>query len=241
MRNPESIRVLIGCEQSGAVRKAFAALGFDAWSCDLLPDDEQSNRHMQRDIREVLTDNWDLAIMHPPCTRLTNAGVRWLTGMPPTKLNREHYSEAEAEAYKTMTVFQRSRFMWDSLEQGAALFSDCWNADIPLMAVENPIMHKYAKERIRNYQDASQTVQPWWFGDEAFKGTGLYLRGLPCLVPTDKLTPPKAGTDEHKEWSAIHRATPGKDRSKIRSRTFQGIADAMASQWGAVLTQERAA
>ena len=206
------IRVLIGCEQSGTVRDAFNALGFDAWSCDLLPDVNRSNRHMQCDIREVMQDGWDfMAVMHPPCTRLCNSGVRWLS-VPP----------------KNRTLDD----MWRELDEGAELFSDCWNADIPCVAVENPVMHKHAKERIRNFEKAAQTVQPWWFGEQAFKATGLYLRGLPCLESTNRLSPPKSGTDEHKQWSAIHRAPPGPDRWKIRSKTFQGIADAMALQWG---------
>ncbi|WP_306003233.1 hypothetical protein [Brevundimonas sp. C43] len=93
-------------------------------------------------------------------------------------------------------------------------------------------LRPHARERIRNYQRPAQTVQPWWFGDPAFKGTGLYLRGLPALVPTNRLTPPKPGTPEHKAWSAIHRAPPGPDRWAFRSKTFAGIANAMADQWG---------
>lgn len=214
MKAAEEIRVLVGCETSGTVRRAFDARGFDAWSCDILPADDQTNRHLQMDIREALADfgPWDmLAVMHPPCTRLCNSGVRWLTKPP-----------------KNKTLEQ----MWKELEEGVELFGFCLNADVPHIAVENPVMHRHAKERIRNYQPATQTVQPWWFGERAFKATGLYLRDLPALVPTDKLTPPKPGTDEHKEWSAIHRASPGPDRWKIRSKTFDGIAQAMAEQWG---------
>ena len=211
----QNIRVLIGCEQSGIVRDAFTNLGFDAWSCDLLADEHRSNRHIQGDIREVLEDDWDfMAVMHPPCTRLCNSGVRWLSSPP-----------------KGKTLEQ----MWEELEEGAALFSDCWNADIPRIAVENPVMHKHAKQRIRNFKPAAQTVQPWWFGDPAFKATGLYLKGLSPLLPTKKLIRPEKGSDAHKAWSAIHRASPGINRSKIRSKTFEGIAGAMASQWGAEL------
>lgn len=210
-------RVLIGCEQSGVVRRAFAARGFDAWSCDLLPSEDRSNRHIQGDIREVLDDGWDLiCVFHPPCTRLCNSGVRWLHTPPPGRTREE---------------------MWAELDEGAALFSDVWNAPCPRVAVENPVMHKYAKERIRNFQPAAQTVQPWWFGDEAFKATGLYLRGLPNLVPTNKLTPPKPGTDDHKRWSQVYRAPPGPDRWKERSRTYQGVADAMADQWGGLISK----
>jgi hypothetical protein len=211
------MKVLIGCESSGVVRRAFAARGHDAWSCDLLPSEDGSNHHIRGDIRDHLNDGWDLlAVMHPPCTRLCNSGVRWLAAPPPGK-----------------TVEQ----MQAELEAGAALFSACWNAPIDRIAVENPVMHKLPKALIENYQPAVQTVQPWWFGEPAFKGTGLYLRGLPPLVPTNRLTPPRPGTPEHKSWSAIHRAPPGPNRWSIRSRTFQGIADAMADQWGCPLSQ----
>lgn len=224
MTDCANIRVLVGCETSGTVRRAFDARGFDAWSCDILPADDQTNRHLQMDIREALAEYgpWDmLAVMHPPCTRLCNSGVRWLTKPP-----------------KNKTLEQ----MWQELEESVELFGFCLNADVPHVAVENPVMHKHAKARIRNYQPATQTVQPWWFGERAFKATGLYLRGLPALVPTDKLTPPKPGTAEHKEWSAIHRAPPSADRWKIRSKTFDGIAQAMADQWGDhIVEQKRAA
>ncbi|MNH49297.1 hypothetical protein D3C73_08690 [compost metagenome] len=206
------MRVLIGCEFSGVVRRAFAARGHDAWSCDLLPAADGSNRHFVGDVRDHLDGGWDLlAVFHPPCTRLCNSGVRWLNVPPPGK-----------------TLEQ----MWADLDEGAALFSDLWNAPIERVAVENPVMHKHARERIRNYQRPAQTVQPWWFGEKAFKGTGLYLRGLPSLTPTNRLTPPKPGTDEHKAWSAIHRAPPSADRWAFRSKTFAGIANAMADQWG---------
>lgn len=100
------------------------------------------------------------------------------------------------------------------------------------IAIENPVMHRHAKERIRNYQKPAQTVQPWWFGEPAFKATSFYLRGLLPLAATDRLEPPKAGTDVHKRWSQVHRASPGADRWKIRSKTYAGIAAAMALQWG---------
>lgn len=226
-------KVLIGCEESGTVRDAFLARGYDAWSCDMKPDRRRSNRHIQGDIRDVLNDGWDLlAVMHPPCTRLCNSGVRWLSD-PPTKLSPPDYSPAEIAAYQKMDREQRLQFMWDGLRAGAELFSDCWNADIPLIAVENPVMHKHAKALIRNFEPAAQTVQPWWFGEPFFKATGFYLKGLPPLTPTKKLTPPKAGTQEHRDWSAIHLASPGPERAAFRSKTFDGIANAMADQWGA--------
>lgn len=206
------MRVLIGCETSGRVRRAFAARGHDVWSVDLLPSEDGSNRHIIGDVRNYLGDGWDLlAVFHPPCTRLCNSGVRWLHTPPPGRTLAE---------------------MWAELDEGAALFSACWNAPIDRVAVENPVMHKYAKARIKNYQPATQTIQPWQFGEPAFKATGLYIRGLPPLKPTRVLAPPKPGTPEHREWSAIHRAPPGPDRWKFRSRTFKGIAEAMADQWG---------
>lgn len=212
-----SLRVLAGCETSGRVRNAFLALGHDAWSCDLLPSVDGSNRHIVCDVRDILGDGWDLlAVMHPPCTRLCNSGVRWLHKAPPGRSLEE---------------------MWSDLDEGAALFSECWNAPIKRVAVENPVMHRHAKERIRNYQPAAQTVQPWWFGEPAFKATSFYLRGLPPLVATNRLVPPRAGTDEHKLWSKVHRAPPSPDRWQIRSMTYQGIADAMAMQWGGYALQ----
>lgn len=210
------MRVLIGFECSGIVRRAFAALGHDAWSIDLKPSLDRSNKHIVGDIREYLDDGWNLlAVLHPPCTRLTNSGVRWLS-VPP----------------RGRTVEE----MWHELDDGADLFSLAWNADtehgIERIAVENPIMHRHAKERIRNYQPPAQIVQPWWFGDPFFKATGLYLKKLPPLVPTQKLAPPASGSVEHKNWSMVHRAPPGPDRSERRSRFFPGVASAMALQWG---------
>jgi hypothetical protein len=206
------MRVLIGCETSGVMRRAFSALGHDAWSCDLLPAEDGSNRHYVCDVRDLLADGWDLlALMHPPCTRLCNSGVRWLS-VPPRGKSLEE--------------------MWQDLDAAADLFSACWNAPIERIACENPVMHRHAKARIRNYEAPAQTVQPWWFGDRAFKATSFYLRRLPKLMPTDRLVPPKAGTDEHKQWSFVHRASPGSDRWRLRSRTFPGIAAAAARQWG---------
>lgn len=225
------LKVLIGCETSGVVRRAFADLGHDVWSCDLLPADDGSNRHIVGDIRDLLYEGWDLlAVMHPSCTRLCNSGVRWLME-PPTNPPGET-TDAEKQAWAKFSREEKLSIMWRLLDEGAALFSDCWNAPIPRIAVENPVMHSHAKARIRNYRSPAQTVQPWHFGEEAFKATSFYLRDLPPLVETNRLVPPKAGTGEHKRWSKVHRASPGPDRWKIRSKTYQGIADAMAMQWG---------
>lgn len=213
------MRVLIGCETSGVMRRAFAAQGHDVWSCDLLPAEDGSNRHIRGDVRDYLTEGWDLLVAHPPCTRLCNSGVRWLHE-PPSGRTRDE--------------------MWAELDEGVALFSACWLAPIERVAVENPVMHKHARERMPECLPRPQIVQPWWFGEPFFKATGFYLRGLPPLVATDRLTPPKPGTDEHKRWSAVHRAPPGPERWRFRSRTFEGVADACASQWAPAAPQTAA-
>lgn len=207
-----AMRVLIGCEESGVMRRAFAARGHDAWSCDLMPARDGSNRHIRGDVRDHLGDGWDLLVLaHPPCTRLCNSGVRWLSNPPPGK-----------------TVAQ----MWADLDAGCDLFTACWRAPVPRVAVENPVMHRHARERLPADLPRPQIVQPWWFGDPAFKATGFYLRGLPPLEATNRLAPPSPGTDAHKTWSMIHRASPGPDRAKFRSTTFPGMAEACADQWG---------
>jgi hypothetical protein len=104
--------------------------------------------------------------------------------------------------------------------------------DGTVRVVENPVMHPHAKARIQSYQPPAQTVQPWWFGNPAFKGTSFFLHGLPPLQATNRLTPPAKGTEEHKRWSAVHRASPGPNRWKMRSATYPGIASAAAQQWG---------
>lgn len=205
------LRVLIGCECSGIVRRAFAALGHESWSVDFKPAEDRSNHHIVGDIRDHLNDGWDLlAVMHPPCTRLTNSGVRWLSVPPPGRTLDE---------------------MWGELEEGARLFSDCWNAPIERIAVENPVMHKHAKARIRNFARHSQSVQPWQFGtdgagpDNVKKRTCLWLKGLPVLRATGTL-------DGSTARDEIHKASPGPDRAERRSRFFPGLAAAMAMQWG---------
>jgi len=209
------MKILIGCETSGVVRNAFLNKGYDTWSCDILPADDQTNRHIQDDIRNVLEmEAWDLLMVaHPPCTRLCNSGVRWLHVPPQGKTKEE---------------------MWEDLDEGAALFSDLWNADVPRIAIENPIMHKHAKARIHNFEPFTQSVQPYEFAesveseDNVSKRTCLWLKNLPSLVKTGSLTKETARHD-------IHTASPGPDRWKIRSKFHKGLADAMANQWGAAL------
>lgn len=197
------MKVLVACEYSGIVRDAFIDRGHDAWSCDLLPVEKNSNRHIVGDVREILHDGWDLLMVaHPPCTRLCNSGVRWLYEPPKGKTKEQ---------------------MWRELDEGAALFSDMWNAPIERICVENPVMHKHAKERIRNYQEFAQSVQPWQFGHGEVKRTCFWLKNLAPLTPTDIVSGREA---------RVHKAPPSPDRWKERSRFFPGIARAMAQQWG---------
>ena len=181
------MRVLIAFEQTGTMRRAFAARGHDAWSLDLAPAWDRSNRHIVGDVRDHLHDGWDLlAVLHPPCTRLCNSGVRWLHTPPPGRTRDE---------------------LWAELDEAAALVRDCWAAPIPRKALENPVMHGHARERLPMLPKP-QIVQPWWFGEPFFKATGFYLDGLPPLTPTNRLQPPRAGTPEHKAWSRVHRMPP---------------------------------
>lgn len=227
------MRVLVACEFSGVVRDAFRARGHDAWSCDILPAEDEpikewldahpeyEHPHFQEDAlvvahRGLMTMDscpnrlpWDLIIAHPPCTRLTNSGVRWLHIPPPGKTKEQ---------------------MWRDLDEACAFYLSLRAAPIPRKAIENPVMHKYARERLGAIQ--RHVVQPWWFGEPEFKATGWELHGLPPLVATNKLTPPAKGTPEHAAWSKVHRCSPGPNRWKERSRTLKGVAAAMSEQWG---------
>lgn len=199
------MRVLVACEFSGIVRDAFIARGHDAVSCDLLPS-ERPGPHVIGDVLSILDADWDLLIAHPPCTYLANSGVRWLYGGKGAIVDPDR---------------------WAKMEDGARFFAALLSAPIARIAVENPIMHRYAKEVIAaetfDEQDVTiQTVQPYWFGHGETKATQLWLRNLPELTPTnmvDGRTP------------RVHYASPGPDRWKERSRTYQGLAGAMAAQW----------
>lgn len=215
-------RVLVACERSGVVRRAFIARGFDAWSCDTEAADDGSNRHIRGDVLDHLHDGWDLlAVMHPPCTVLCNSGAKWLY-IGGRKVNGPDPQR------------------WADLAAAAAFYRALRDArQIPRRVVENPVMHSHAIKATA--RGMVQFVQPWWFGDPYFKATGLELVNLPPLVPSDKLVPPPAGTAEHKAWSAVHREPPGPDRAKRRSQTYPGLAAAMAQQFGDVLLAERIA
>ena len=208
-------RVLIGCERSGVIRRAFRRLGYDAWSCDLESADDDSEYHIQDDVLYVMRDRWDLAIMHPECTFLCNSGIRWLY----RDGNKKNGKDPER---------------WERLMKAAEFYRKVRSAKkIKRIAVENPRMHPYAVDLIK--PGLVQFVQPWMFGDPFFKATGFELINLPKLKPTRILVKPKKGTREFIKWSAVAYAVPGPDRSRFRSESFPGIARAVASQWGGVL------
>lgn len=192
------MRVLVACEFSGTVRRAFAARGHDAWSCDLLPA-EDDGQHYQTDVCNILLDDWDLMVCHPPCTHLAVSGARW--------------------------------FKDKQTEQGEALdfVRTLLAAPIPHIALENPV--SIISSRIRK---PDQVLQPWMFGHGETKATCLWLKNLPKLQPTDIVSGREA---------RVHRMPPGPNRWKERSRTFAGIAEAMAEQWGdwTIATKWRAA
>ena len=195
-------KVLVACEYSGTVRDAFITAGHDAMSCDLLPTDV-TGPHYQGDVMDVLHDGWDIIIAHPPCTYLTNAGVTWL---------------------------HRDADRWAKLDKGAAFFKALLNAPISKICVENPIMHKYAKERIGSVKQ-TQTVQPWWFGHTEQKATCLWLKGLPPLKATNNVKAEMLALPD-RERQRLHYLPPSADRWKLRSATYAGLAAAMADQWG---------
>lgn len=181
--------MLVACEFSGTVRRAFRALGHDAYSCDLLPAEDGSDNHIQLDARSAAINwDWDLMICHPPCTHLAVSGARW-------------FKEKAKEQ-----------------EEALQFVRDLLNAPIPRIALENPI--SIISSRIRK---PDQIIQPWQFGHGETKATCLWLKNLPKLIPTNIV--------EGRE-ARVHRMPPGPDRWKERSRTFKGIADAMARQWG---------
>lgn len=187
------MNVLIACEFSGRVRDAFARLGHNAWSVDLI-DSETPGQHFKGDIYDHIPDyqnNWDLLIAFPPCTRLCVSGARWFKGR-----------EKEQQ-------------------QAIKFVEDLWNSGIKKICIENPIGVLSTKSELGS---PTQIIQPWQFGNAEKKATCLWLKGLPPLEPTNVIT---TGVS-----TSVHREPPGPDRWKNRSRTFQGIANAMAQQWG---------
>lgn len=193
------MRVLVNFEESGVVRDAFAALGHDAWSCDIQPS-RSPGSHYQCDAREVLHLGWDLMIAHPPCTYLCSSGLHWNTRRP----GRQELTEQSLDLVREML-----------------------DAPIPRISLENPI--GCISTHIRK---PDQIVQPWMFGDDASKATCLWLVNLPLLLPTHII---KKDRYANQTASGQNKLGPSPDRARLRSQTYQGIANAMAQQWGGKL------
>lgn len=217
------LRVLVACESSGTVRDAFNRLGHVATSCDLL-ETETPGDHYTGDVRDILGNGWDLIIAHPPCTYLNVAaawafqdpdfekfpGVGYHQKVKPGTLVGEARRKAQAEALAFVRMFM--------------------DADCPRIAIENPVGAISS-----NIRKADQYIHPHQFGDDASKTTGLWLKGLPKLIPT-KYVPPRMVNGKPR-WSnqcdnGQNKLTPSEDRWRERSKTYQGIAEAMALQWG---------
>jgi hypothetical protein len=207
------MKILIACEYSGRVRDAFLQKGHEVLSCDLLPT-EQSGPHYQGDVRDLLHNKWDMIIAHPPCTYLTRAGIGWLS----------HDS-------KHMTVGERL------IEVGLArdFFFLFYNQPCSRICIENPVPHK--KAMLPRY---TQIIEPWYFGESERKKTCLWLKGLSrlngqtnvAIAPDLFMPPPTCRDSSGKNRYYTDSRSSGPDRWKERSRTFQGVALAMANQWG---------
>jgi hypothetical protein len=218
------MRVLIGCESSGTVRRAFRALGHDAWSCDLLPADDGDPHHFQRDVLEVIEHEgpWDLGIFHPPCTYLT-CSAEWAYSDGPYHMKLK---------LGTLTGAARRAARIEALEFVRRLLS----CGIPRIALENPVGVIGTQ-----IAPASQCIQPWQFGHDASKATCLWLHNLPPLRNGEIVAGRVVGMDKRgnpvQRWanqtdSGQNRLSPADDRWKLRSATYAGIAQAMAEQWG---------
>jgi hypothetical protein len=196
------MKILVACEYSGRVRDAFIGGGHKAMSCDLLPTDAPGP-HYQGSVLDILNDGWDLMIAHPPCTYLSVSGMHWTTrGLRDPKLTE------------------------DALDFVNILL----NAPIEKIALENPI--SIISSRIRK---PNQIIQPYEYGHDASKKTCLWLKNLPPLMPTKIIEPKIVGNKKiwgNQTASGQNKLAPSKDRWKIRSETYQGIAEAMAQQWG---------
>lgn len=219
-------RILIACEESQATTKAFRKLGHEAYSCDLLPcSGGHPEWHFQQDIFEVINDGWDMMIAHPPCTFLTGSGVQWLSHPDDKHLPFE-------DRRPNPKYPNRRQDMLDSVEFVKALY----NSNIDKIAIENPVGLLSSR-----WRKPDQIIQPWMFGDEATKTTCLWLKNLPQLFPTDIVGKGErtvfSSGKSHPKWyaDALKNAKTKEERQTLRSKTFPGMADAFAVQWGSIL------
>jgi hypothetical protein len=216
------MRILIACEESQAVCKEFRFLGHEAFSCDILPQTGgHPEWHIQRDVFEVINEGWDMMIAFPPCTYLSVSGAQWYYH-PEDK-------ELPIEARRPHPKYpNRSNDRKDAAE----FFIKLYNSDIPKVCIENPV-----GVMSNLFRKPDQIVQPWMFGDEATKTTCLWLKNLPSLMPTEivgkgERTVFQSGKS-HPKWyaDALAKAKTPEERRNLRSKTFPGIAKAMATQW----------
>jgi hypothetical protein len=219
-------KILIACEESQATTKAFRKLGHEAFSCDLLPcSGGHPEWHFQQDIFQIIDQGWDLMIAHPPCTFLTGSGVQWLSNPEdrdlPFEQRRPHPKYPN-----------RRQDMLDSVEFVKALY----NSNINYIAIENPVGLLSSK-----WKKPNQIVQPYMFGDEATKTTCLWIKNLPLLLPSNIVGKGErtvfASGKSHPKWyaDALKNAKTKEERQTLRSKTFEGMANAFAEQWGGFL------
>lgn len=205
------MRILLACEESQSVTKEFRKLGFEAFSCDILPcSGGHPEWHLQQDVTELLKQKWDAIIAFPPCTYLTVTGNRWF--------NIEKYGEEAIKRYAKR-------------KEAIDFFMMFAQAECENIAIENPVGIISSE-----WRKPDQIIQPYHFGDEFEKKTCLWLKGLPKLKYTEVVTPPERVRFESgksmPKWYADAFKLSKEERSKIRSKTFPGIAKAMAEQWG---------
>ena len=205
------MKVLVACEESQAVCKEFRKLGHEAYSCDIVPcSGGHPEWHLQQDVLPLLKEKWDMIIAFPPCTYLTVTGNRWF--------NIERYGEKAIHRHKDR-------------KEAIDFFMSFANADCEQIAIENPVGIMSSEWRKPN-----QIINPWQVGDAFEKKTCLWLKGLPELTPTNIVEiPPRKKFDSGKSmpsWYAEAWHLPKEERAKLRSKTFPGIARAMAEQWG---------
>lgn len=213
------MRVLCACEESQEVTKRMRALGIEAYSCDLLPcSGGHPEWHLRQDVREVLVHPWDMVLAFPPCTYLTVTGNRWF--------DVDRYGDKARERHR--------------LRDEAAEFFGLFTAlgHVPMVAIENPVGVMSTR-----YRKPDQIVHPWWFGDAERKATCLWLKGLPPLTATNPVEPRvvayKNGRGTDSPWHMDTMKLPPAERARARSKTFPGVADAMATQWGAWALRQR--
>lgn len=209
------MKVLIACEFSGVVREAFRKRGHDAWSCDLLPTEKESKYHIQDNVLNHLNDGWDLMIAHPPCQFLSNAGIGWF--------NEERYGD-------------KARYRKQKRIEALNFVEFLFNSKIEKICVENPTGYLNS-----HFAKPTQIIQPYYFGDMESKRTCLWLKNLPLLTHIKIVKPKiygyyKTGVKKGQPIYGNSWQKRSADRWKERSRTFQGVADAMADQWGMLLT-----